>query len=510
MDGSSWLPFAVSFPVSCVEYLRTRSLLAFTRSLPNAGPEEAIDIPALCIELDAWISHSDRDVDTGQAAARRMVAGYMDRSIQAFSARWLSILIPEGGDENQDTVVQQLWRRARRDMLQAINKPSYSSMLSLFIFALTPIPTGISESEELDGISGQVCIHAALQHIQMLRARQRNLQFSGSKVFPCSQDTLADSPPMSPPTTEYITAESKAFWAALTFDTSASLTLNCRSLLSAGLFGFEEESSWRLVRAGSKIFYETVKEWTANKHMKITDDMANEIISTSTAWKLLTWKLVAVFKEALRDGHDESEINSTFVKIVSSIKEFDTVYRPPLLSCKDRMPFLSERVRFRWCKLSIAGKSCRSKSMDLKMTNFSADSMMLHYHLCILLLVDILEASHYFSLLEEIQDAAGVAENAVMNTLEFGLRNLYTIQVDIGDYPSVVRGKAVPILAFDPYPHHVVACVRLIGKAIERDLQAGKLSPPAYQSVHETLRQVLEQLPGTSKSVQAARSSHNQ
>lgn len=135
--------------------------------------------------------------------------------------------------------------------------------------------------------------------------------------------------------------------------------------------------------------------------------------------------------------------------------------------------------------------------------------MMLHYHLSILLLVDILEASHYFTLLDEIQDAAGVAENAVMNTLEFGLRNTYTLQIDMDVTSSEPTTKAVPILAFDPYPHHVVACVRLISKAIERDLQAGKISQTAYRSVHGTLGEVLDHLPGTSKSVQAAKNSHS-
>lgn len=344
----------MSFAVSlCFVFLQYRPLLtAAFRSLESPDSGEAVDLAALCNELDSWIGNSDKTA--GDSYQGHMGSGYMNRSIEAFSARWLSTLAPEGSEEEHEKIVQQLWRRARRDMLQAINRPSYSSMLSLFIFALTPIPVGISESEELDGVSGQVCIHAALQHIQILRAQQRNLQFSGSKVLPCNEDTSADSPPRSPPTTEYIMAESKAFWAALTFDTSASLTLNCRSLLSAGLFGFEAESSWRLVRASSKIFYETIKEWSA-KHMMVSDEMANQIISTSTAWKLLTWKLVAVFKEALRDGHDESEVNSTFVKIVSSIRDFDTIYRPPLLSCKDRMPFLSEQVRFRWCKLFMHG-----------------------------------------------------------------------------------------------------------------------------------------------------------
>lgn len=78
--------------------------------------------------------------------------------------------------------------------------------------------------------------------------------------------------------------------------------------------------------------------------------------------------------------------------------------------------------------------------------------MMLHYHLAILLLADILESSHYFSLLNDLDDAAQVAENTVMNTLEFGLQTQYTIQIDMD---SSQTAKTVPILSFDPYPQQV-------------------------------------------------------
>lgn len=81
-------------------------------------------------------------------------------TIAAFAVRWLPITSSDGVDNSHQ--IQTMWRQARRDMLRIINRPSYRSMLSLFLFALTPIPMGISEDEEADGVSGQVCIHAAL------------------------------------------------------------------------------------------------------------------------------------------------------------------------------------------------------------------------------------------------------------------------------------------------------------------------------------------------------------
>lgn len=270
-------------------------------------------------------------------------------TIAAFAVRWLPITSSDGLDKSHR--IQTMWRQARRDMLRIINRPSYRSMLSLFLFALTPIPMGISEDEEADGVSGQVCIHAALQQVQSLRARHRNLQFSGSKVTPSSSSIPMSSTPESADTSSFINAENIAYWAAITFDTSASLTLNCRSLLSSGLFGFESEFTWKLVRTCLKVFNESSKSWSQGS-AEMTDERANEIIAAAACWKLMGWKLAANFKEALRDGHDESEVRKALSYVSNSWKEFDATFRPFLDECYKRMQFLGQQTKLRWCKSS--------------------------------------------------------------------------------------------------------------------------------------------------------------
>ena len=271
-------------------------------------------------------------------------------AIASFSARWLPLAPKTPEREGDDgAVIQALWRHARRDMLRVINRPSYRSMLSLFLFALTPVPATISEEEEIDGISGQSCVHAALQQIQVLRAWQRNLQFSGTSV---SQGAVKQALPANPDsmnTSSYLSAESTAYWAALTFDTSASLTLNCRSLLSSGLFGFDEELSWHLVRSCAKMFDEMAQQWQPGS-VDVTDDRANQIVGAGAAWKLLGWKLTAVFKESLRDGHDETKVAQAYTAVVDSIKYFNATFSPHLEACQRRMQFLGQQTKLRWCK----------------------------------------------------------------------------------------------------------------------------------------------------------------
>ncbi|CAI6101441.1 unnamed protein product [Clonostachys chloroleuca] len=454
--------------------------------------EKYVSISDLCCQLDRWMAESSDGQNLGQQESEtdRQIQQSLRSTIASYSARWLDLTAQPApsGCAHLD-VTQALWRDARRDMLKAINRPSYRSMISLFLFALTPIPYGISEEEEADGISGQPCVQAALQQIQTLRARQRNLQFSESKVSPSSPMKVQAicKTPESIGTSSFINAESTAYWAALTFDTSASLTLNCRSLLSSGLFGFEAELPWRLVRTTSKMFDETVKHWGLSS-FEMTDERANQIIAAGASWKLLGWKLTAIFKEALRDGHDELEVQKGYAAVVDSVKHFNTIYRPRLDACQKRMQFLGQKTKLRWYTL------------------------MLHHHLSILMFVDFIDAANRYDLLASFAEESTDAETTVMNTLAFGLHNTYTLSplpdsTSNHPSPSVPSGNAtaitVPLVSIDPYSHHVVAGVALMRKAIDRNYGVGKIAKEPYRNLLSTLERILSLLPQCSKSVQA-------
>ncbi|KAH7158276.1 hypothetical protein B0J13DRAFT_582082 [Dactylonectria estremocensis] len=468
--------------------------------------EKYVSISDLCCHLDRSMADS---ATSGQATAQAgdstclqeserdiLIEQSLRSTIAAFSARWLPVAsspVPFHElplDLENCHVVQILWRYARRDMLRIINRPSYRSMLSLFLFALTPIPVGIEEDEEGDGISGQACVHAALQQIQTLRARHRNLQFSGSKVSLIQRPSQANyGTPESADPSGFINAESIAYWAALTFDTSASLTLNCRPLLSSGLFGFESEMHWRLVRTCSKMFDEAAKQWRQGSS-EMTDERANQIIAAAASWKLLGWKLAAVLKEAIRDGHNEVEVRRALVAVVDSIKQFNMTFRPHLDECHKRIQFLGQRTKLRWF------------------------SLMFHYHLSILMLLDIIEVTDRHDLLVDLEDASTEAENTVMNALAFGVQNTMTLRrASDSSSGSASHRKGltsdanfnVPLISIDPYPHHVVAGVQLMRKAINRDLANRKIARESYDSLFSTLERTLGLLPQSSKSVQAAR-----
>ena len=128
---------------------------------------------------------------------------------------------------------------------------------------------------------------------------------------------------------------------------------------------------------------------------------------------------------------------------------------------------------------------------------------MLHYHLSILIMIDATETARRTDIWQQLSITRSEAEGSVMNCLVFGLSNEFTIPKLSDDFPGTVI--KVPLVAIDPYPHHVVAAVQLLWKGIEGDYGAGKLDFNTVENLQSILLRTLELLPQTSKSVQNAK-----
>lgn len=141
---------------------------------------------------------------------------------------------------------------------------------------------------------------------------------------------------------------------------------------------------------------------------------------------------------------------------------------------------------------------------------------MLHYHLSILMVLDAIAVTDRHDLLVDLRQVSTETENTVMNALAFGLHNTITLKRDFDptsaglshESTTTTRRSAtftVPLVAIDPYPHHVVASVQLMRKAIDRDYRSNKIAQESYDSLFSTLESALKHLPQSSKSVQDAR-----
>ena len=411
--------------------------------------------------------------------------------LQAYASRWLPIFMQKETDgcrERCDAISTSRWRMARKDMLKAINRPSYRSVLALYLFGQTPVPLGISQAEELDGISGVVCGQTALLHVQRLRERLRTCQFNGSEVSTWSDAATSDSGTPSPHLTEaYLNLESRAYWAAVTWDTSDSMTLNFRSSLSSGLKGACWEPVWQLSRAflvGS--FHDRTEEWR-KKGFRVTDNISPQITSAASICTIYTWRTIASLKEALREGVEEATIQSTWIALLDALEVFKATIEPMLSNVGKQLHFLDQVNRLNWYEI------------------------MLLYYLGCLILVDALEAVNRSDLLNGLAQTSLEAEHECFNVLKFGLESKYTIVPCRGDSDGVSDAEfctkpfTVSFVAIDPYPHHVVAAVRLMNKAFLRHYYDGTIRREAYLHLSSTLQQALNELPQNSKAGESAK-----
>ncbi|OKP14374.1 hypothetical protein PENSUB_14153 [Penicillium subrubescens] len=337
---------------------------------------------------------------------------------------------------------------------------------------MVPVPVGIPEEEEESGVPAQICVQAALQQVQYLRARQRSLEFNGSKVSLLSDQAT----PISTPEqirSEFMHIESMIYWAAMTFDTSSALTFNTKSVLSSGLLGWEAESSWRMVQTCTNIFHEQSERWRTHGVL-VNEETANQIIGAAHCWKLRVWKMGTILKEALREGHGEDAVYHAHTSAAEAIRQFNVTYRPLLAACERRLQFLSQHTKLRWYEL------------------------MVHHHLSILIMIDAIEIASREDILEKMSVTKSDAQGSLLNCLQFGLSNHFTIPTRQGQASSA---GSFPLVAIDPYPHHLLAGVQLLWKGIERDFDDGQMDQMTCENLQSILLQTLELLPQTSKSV---------
>ena len=413
-------------------------------------------------------------------------------AMNAYAAGWLPILGRKSASATSqyEQITRDYWRAARRDMLKVINRKSYRSVMTLYLFGQTPVPSGISEDEEQDGISGVICIQTALLQIQQLRERLRSCQFNGSDMSAWSD---SEGPVLHQnPSEGYLSLESRAYWAAIRWDTSNSLTLNIRSSLTSGLKGACLEAPWRLAKAflaGS--FQPRTEEWQ-RKGFEVSDDVVHQVISALAICQIYTWRTIASLKEALREGVEEDTLLFAWKSVLDAFEIFKTTIHPLLSNCERQLHFLSQVTRLCWYET------------------------VLHYYLGILILTDALETANRLDLLSQLTNTWLEAEHECFNVIKFGLESKYTIDKPRTDPTNACHGllasssparRAIitSFVAIDPYPHHVVASVRLINKTISRKYRHGDMKYEVYSYLSSILLKALKQLPQGSKTVQAAR-----
>ncbi|KAI9839135.1 MAG: hypothetical protein M1819_003128 [Sarea resinae] len=429
---------------------------------------------------EVWERRQDRDYQIEQT---------LSRAIRSFAAPWLPLVLQQShlATSQIEEIIRDSWRTARGDMLKVINRVSYRSALTLYLFAQTPIPVGVSEDEELDGINGLLCLQTALLQIQRLREGQRSCQFDASEA---GTWTDAGTRRRASLTQAYLDLESRAYWAAVMWDTSSSLTLNLRTSLTSGLNGGCSEPAWRLARTFLAGSLQPETEYWRTNGLEVSDEVTSKITTAAAVCKLYVWKNITSLKEALREGVDEESVLFVWKALLDSIDIFRTSIRPLLNICERRLQFMDQLSRLSWYEFNL------------------------QYYLGILVLVNAIEAANRSDLLSQLTEARQDAEHESFNVLKFGIESTYTLYgpgedsnpASRLDATSDLPGEPITLsfVAIDPYPNHVVDSVLLLNEVISREYRQCKIKHGAYSHLWSTLTKALGQLPQSSKAVQAA------
>lgn len=147
-------------------------------------------------------------------------------------------------------------------------------------------------------------------------------------------------------TQSFLDLESRAYWAAVVWDTSDALASDMRTLLTSGLKGACSEPAWRLSKAflvGS--FAPATEGWCLNE-AEVTEERASRIIGAASVCQTLLWKNITSVKEALREGVDEETVLWVWGSLQETVGIFNKAIHPlpkprkPLWLVPDDAPIL--------------------------------------------------------------------------------------------------------------------------------------------------------------------------
>lgn len=190
--------------------------------------------------------------DQGQVGDDALINQALTSALHAFAARWLPIdhFRKPGETSTRDSImmkecfVESLWKRAHNDVLPILTRPSYRSILALYLFGITPTSLG-----NKDRLASDLCLETSLRHYIKLRAEARitthRILSESAPTVVGGHRNVAETATLKSQE-EYSHLADTAYWFGIVCDTSRCLTRCQPSILLPGLNG--ESKVWDLVR----------------------------------------------------------------------------------------------------------------------------------------------------------------------------------------------------------------------------------------------------------------------
>jgi hypothetical protein len=232
-------------------------------------------------------------------------------AVYAYCVRWLDLgEIQQGRDAEtqgrlgrlKEGLSETLWLQARKQMYEILSRPSYRSILALYLFAM--IPT--SSRKTYDNFEDH-CIEASLSHHNYLHSRRAPMPFgrrdSITSLLESSSFSRADlystqaSLPPDADENQRLSMSSLAFWFGIISDTTRAL-IRCRPSILLPPGCDSEAKVWTAVRNRTQWFK---KQFEPLRQLQtpVRDDQVMEMLQHALAGKTLVWAAITRVQDAL-------------------------------------------------------------------------------------------------------------------------------------------------------------------------------------------------------------------
>jgi hypothetical protein len=232
-------------------------------------------------------------------------------AVYAYCVRWLDLseIQESRRPETQSRLArlkeelsESLWLQARKQMYAILSRPSYRSILALYLFAMIP-----TSSRKTDDNFEDHCIEASLSHHNYLNSRRAQMPFGRRDSITCLLESSSFSRadlfstqanlPQDANETQRLSMSNLAFWFGIISDTTRAL-IRCRPSILLPPGCDSEAKVWTPVRNRTQWFkkqFEPLRQLQTPIH----DGQVMDILQHAFAVKTLVWAAITRVQDAL-------------------------------------------------------------------------------------------------------------------------------------------------------------------------------------------------------------------
>lgn len=272
-------------------------------------------------------------------------------AVHAFSARWLPAshfrtnnpLDLQESMAMREHFIKSVWQRAHKDVVAVLARPSYRSILALYLFGTTPTPLKTRERRIVAH-----CQETAIRHYVQLRAQTSPVARCSSTTSVQVSANFEQSTPEVKAREEYDHLADTAYWFGIVIDGSRAVTKCQPSILLPSLNG--ESQVWDPIRKqveNADMIYRAVQSTKG----PLTDDTVMAMIQYGFAYKTLFWKAISWVQDYFFYHTVDLPVETLVGNVACEMDRFQDIFGPFLDHCALDYVLLSEKSRLCYSEL---------------------------------------------------------------------------------------------------------------------------------------------------------------